>query len=146
MVGRVHCLRALPGRSAALPDHVESADVRTYRRIVAAATTSLPEEIGGPRNWDYRYCWLRDATLTLQALLAAGYTEEAAAWRDWLLRAVAGDPEDCRSCTASTASAACPRWSCPVGGYEGPRRCGPGTARPDSSSWMSGARSWTACP
>jgi len=62
--------------------------------IVAAPTTSLPEQLGGPRNWDYRYCWLRDATLTLQALLAAGYTEEASAWRDWLLRAVAGDPAD----------------------------------------------------
>ncbi|MGO4858088.1 glycoside hydrolase family 15 protein [Arthrobacter sp. 2MCAF14] len=62
--------------------------------IVAAATTSLPEQIGGPRNWDYRYCWLRDATLTLQAFLAAGYTDEASAWRDWLLRAVAGDPAD----------------------------------------------------
>jgi GH15 family glucan-1,4-alpha-glucosidase len=53
--------------------------------IVAAVTTSLPEQLGGPRNWDYRYCWLRDATLTLQALLAAGYTEAAASWRDWLL-------------------------------------------------------------
>ncbi|GGQ24594.1 glycoside hydrolase family 15 protein [Streptomyces roseolilacinus] len=62
--------------------------------IVAAATTSLPEELGGVRNWDYRYCWLRDATLTLRALLSAGYLEEAAAWRDWLLRAVAGDPAD----------------------------------------------------
>ena len=62
--------------------------------IVAAPTTSLPEQLGGPRNWDYRYCWLRDATLTLQSLLAAGYTEEAVAWRDWLLRAVAGDPAD----------------------------------------------------
>ncbi|WP_427006243.1 glycoside hydrolase family 15 protein [Pseudarthrobacter sp. H2] len=62
--------------------------------IVAAVTTSLPEEIGGTRNWDYRFCWLRDATLTLQAMLAAGYTEEAGAWRDWLLRAVAGDPAD----------------------------------------------------
>ena len=62
--------------------------------IVAAVTTSLPEQLGGPRNWDYRYCWLRDATMTLQALLAAGYTAEAAAWRDWLLRAVAGDPAD----------------------------------------------------
>jgi GH15 family glucan-1,4-alpha-glucosidase len=60
--------------------------------IVAAPTTSLPEKIGGPRNWDYRYCWLRDATFTLLALLEAGYTEEAKAWREWLLRAVAGDP------------------------------------------------------
>jgi GH15 family glucan-1,4-alpha-glucosidase len=60
--------------------------------IVAAPTTSLPEWIGGPRNWDYRYCWLRDATFTLLALLQAGCTAEAAAWRDWLIRAVAGDP------------------------------------------------------
>ncbi|MGA0566351.1 glycoside hydrolase family 15 protein [Rathayibacter sp. KR2-224] len=60
--------------------------------IVAAATTSLPEQLGGPRNWDYRYCWLRDATLALQSLLTAGYTSEATAWRDWLVRAVAGDP------------------------------------------------------
>ncbi|MFF4395475.1 glycoside hydrolase family 15 protein [Streptomyces sp. NPDC001480] len=62
--------------------------------IVAAATTSLPEELGGVRNWDYRYCWLRDSTLTLGALLAAGYRKEAEAWRDWLVRAVAGDPAD----------------------------------------------------
>ncbi|MFR9794993.1 glycoside hydrolase family 15 protein [Streptomyces sp. MS06] len=62
--------------------------------IVAAPTASLPEEIGGVRNWDYRYSWLRDSTLTLGALLAAGYHEEAGAWRDWLLRAVAGDPAD----------------------------------------------------
>jgi GH15 family glucan-1,4-alpha-glucosidase len=62
--------------------------------IVAAATTSLPERLGGPRNWDYRYCWLRDATFTLQALLGTGYVAEAKAWREWLLRAVAGDPAD----------------------------------------------------
>ena len=60
--------------------------------IVASATTSLPEHIGGVRNWDYRFCWLRDATFTLYALMAAGYREEACAWRDWLLRAAAGDP------------------------------------------------------
>ncbi|MFJ2057400.1 glycoside hydrolase family 15 protein [Streptomyces sp. NPDC087908] len=62
--------------------------------IMAAPTTSLPEEIGGVRNWDYRACWLRDSSLTLGALLAAGYVDEARAWRDWLLRSVAGDPAD----------------------------------------------------
>ncbi len=62
--------------------------------IVAAPTTSLPEDFGGERNWDYRYCWLRDAALTLEAFLACGYSGEARLWRDWLLRAVAGDPCD----------------------------------------------------
>jgi GH15 family glucan-1,4-alpha-glucosidase len=62
--------------------------------IVAAATTSLPEAVGGVRNWDYRYCWLRDATLTLLAFLRAGYLDEARHWRDWLLRAIAGSPKD----------------------------------------------------
>lgn len=60
--------------------------------IVAAPTTSLPEQIGGERNWDYRYCWIRDATLTLYALLTSGYREEAKAWREWMLRAAAGNP------------------------------------------------------
>ncbi|HEY3189221.1 MAG TPA: glycoside hydrolase family 15 protein, partial [Solirubrobacteraceae bacterium] len=62
--------------------------------IVAAPTTSLPEQLGGVRNWDYRYCWLRDAALTLLALVDAGYVDEARAWRDWLLRAVAGAPAE----------------------------------------------------
>ncbi len=62
--------------------------------IVAAVTTSLPEQLGGSRNWDYRYVWLRDAALTLQALLAHGFTREAEGWRQWLLRAIAGDPAD----------------------------------------------------
>ena len=61
--------------------------------IVAAATTSLPEWIGGARNWDYRFCWLRDTTFTLMALTSSGYSDEAAAWQDWLLRAVAGSPD-----------------------------------------------------
>ncbi len=62
--------------------------------IVAAPTTSLPEQLGGVRNWDYRFCWLRDATFTLYALLVSGYREEASAWREWLLRAVAGKPSE----------------------------------------------------
>ncbi len=68
----------------------------TFRRtggVVAAVTTSLPEALGGPRNWDYRYCWLRDSTFTLLALMNGGYYKEAEAWQDWLLRAIAGSPE-----------------------------------------------------
>ncbi|MDQ4084587.1 MAG: glycoside hydrolase family 15 protein [Actinomycetota bacterium] len=62
--------------------------------LVAAATTSLPEQLGGVRNWDYRFCWLRDATLTLESLLHSGFTQEAEEWREWLLRAIAGAPRD----------------------------------------------------
>ena len=91
--------------------------------IVAAATTSLPEQLGGPRNWDYRYCWLRDATFTLQALLGTGYVDEATAWREWLLRAVAGDPAELQIMYAPRRHAAgCP--STPLdwlSGYEGSR-------------------------
>ncbi|MGH8570200.1 MAG: glycoside hydrolase family 15 protein, partial [Gammaproteobacteria bacterium] len=68
--------------------------------IVAAPTTSLPESLGGARNWDYRYCWLRDATFTLYALIMAGYTEEAKQWSAWLLRAVAASRNRCRPSTA----------------------------------------------
>ena len=62
--------------------------------IVAALTTSLPEWIGSVRNWDYRFCWIRDATLTLYALLSSGYRNEARAWREWLMRATAGHPSE----------------------------------------------------
>ena len=87
--------------------------------IVAAATTSLPEQIGGPRNWDYRYCWLRDSTYTLQALLAAGYLTEAKAWREWLLRAVAGDPAKLQIMYALDGTRRLPEAALPwLAGYE----------------------------
>ncbi len=88
--------------------------------IVAAATASLPEQLGGNRNWDYRYCWLRDAGYTLQALLDAGYFNEAAAWREWLLRAVAGDPADLQILYGITGTRRLPEWEVPwLTGYEG---------------------------
>jgi GH15 family glucan-1,4-alpha-glucosidase len=88
--------------------------------IVAAATTSLPEQIGGERNWDYRYCWLRDATYTLQALLGTGYVEEARAWREWLLRAVAGDPARLKIMYGLHGERRLPEYPLTwLGGYEG---------------------------
>ena len=81
--------------------------------IVAAPTTSLPEQIGGVRNWDYRYCWLRDATFTLLALMDAGYFEEAAAWREWLLRAVAGRPEQAQIMYGIGGERRLPEWEVP---------------------------------
>ena len=90
--------------------------------IVAAVTTSLPERLGGPRNWDYRYSWLRDASFTLQALLGAGYEAEATAWRDWLLRAVAGDPADLQLMYAVDGARRIPEWTVDwLTGYEGSR-------------------------
>jgi GH15 family glucan-1,4-alpha-glucosidase len=87
--------------------------------IVAAATTSLPEDIGGERNWDYRYCWLRDATITLEALLRTGYTEEAAAWRAWLERAIAGDPKDVQIMYSVTGERRLAEWEAEwLPGYE----------------------------
>jgi GH15 family glucan-1,4-alpha-glucosidase len=79
--------------------------------IVAAPTTSLPEDFGGERNWDYRYCWLRDAALTLEAFVDAGYTDEAKLWRDWLLRAAAGDPEDLQIMYAVDGARRLPEWT-----------------------------------
>ena len=88
--------------------------------IVAAATTSLPEELGGVRNWDYRYCWLRDATYALQALLAAGFRREAGAWRDWLLRSIAGQPDTLQILYSVDGSRRLPEAELPwLAGYEG---------------------------
>ncbi|MGC0328035.1 GH15 family glucan-1,4-alpha-glucosidase [Streptomyces sp. SAI-170] len=87
--------------------------------IVAAPTTSLPEEIGGKRNWDYRYTWLRDAAATLDALLGSGYRQEAAAWRRWLLRAVAGDPKSLQILYSVTGERDLPERELDLPGYEG---------------------------
>jgi GH15 family glucan-1,4-alpha-glucosidase len=97
--------------------------------IVAAATTSLPEQIGGPRNWDYRYCWLRDSTYTLQALISAGYVAEAKAWREWLLRAVAGDPAELQIMYALDGTRYIPEAELPwLAGYENSRPVRTGNA------------------
>jgi GH15 family glucan-1,4-alpha-glucosidase len=88
--------------------------------IVAAATTSLPEDIGGVRNWDYRYCWLRDATITLEALLRTGYTDEAKAWRFWLGRAIAGSPQDIQIMYGVAGERRLAEWEASwLPGYEG---------------------------
>ena len=90
--------------------------------IVAAATTSLPEAIGGVRNWDYRFCWLRDATYTLMALLGAGFEAEAVAWRDWLLRSIAGDPGQAQVMYGVGGERRLDEWEVPwLPGYEGSR-------------------------
>jgi GH15 family glucan-1,4-alpha-glucosidase len=95
----------------------------TYRPtggLVAAPTTSLPEQLGGPRNWDYRFCWLRDATLTLLSLMNAGYYDEAKAWRDWLLRAAAGSPEQIQIMYGVAGERRLVEWEVPwLTGYEG---------------------------
>lgn len=90
--------------------------------VVAAPTTSLPEQLGGERNWDYRYCWLRDASMTMGALVESGYLEEAEAWRDWLLRAIAGDPEQLQIMYAVDGARRLAEAELPwLGGYEDSR-------------------------
>ncbi len=88
--------------------------------IVAAATTSLPEALGGNRNWDYRFCWLRDATLTLESLMRGGFYEEALSWRDWLLRAIAGDPSQMQIMYGPAGERRLDEWQADwLPGYEG---------------------------
>lgn len=100
--------------------------------IVAAPTTSLPELIGGVRNWDYRYCWLRDATFTLYALLTCGYREEACHWREWLIRAVAGTPSQLNIMYGISGERRLPEFELPwLPGYEGSRPVRVGNAACD---------------
>jgi len=100
--------------------------------IVAAPTTSLPEQLGGPRNWDYRFCWLRDATLTLLALMNSGYYDEARAWRDWLLRAAAGSPSQIRIMYGLAGDKRLAEWEVPwLAGYEGSKPVRIGNAAAD---------------
>ena len=100
--------------------------------IVAAPTTSLPEQLGGLRNWDYRFCWLRDATLTLLALMNSGYYDEACAWRDWLLRAAAGSPSQIRIMYGLAGDKRLAEWEVPwLAGYEGSRPVRIGNAAAD---------------
>ncbi|HEX4261711.1 MAG TPA: glycoside hydrolase family 15 protein, partial [Acetobacteraceae bacterium] len=88
--------------------------------IAAAPTTSLPEQLGGQRNWDYRFCWLRDTTLTLMALMQAGYYDEARDWRDWLHRAIAGDPAQIQIMYGLAGERRLDEWEVPwLGGYQG---------------------------
>ncbi|HEY7426550.1 MAG TPA: glycoside hydrolase family 15 protein [Gemmataceae bacterium] len=90
--------------------------------VVASVTTSLPEQLGGVRNWDYRYCWLRDATFTLYALMAAGYKDEARAWRQWVLRAVAGKPDNLQIMYGLAGERRLTEWEVDwLPGYEGAR-------------------------
>lgn len=115
------CQHVGPWHEAVIRSHI-TLKALTYAptgAIVAAPTTSLPEQLGGPRNWDYRYCWLRDATFTLLSLLDAGYRKEAEAWRNWLLRAVAGSPQQTQIMYGIGGERRLAEWEVPwLPGYE----------------------------
>ena len=109
---------------------------------MAAPTTSLPELIGGVRNWDYRFCWVRDATLTLQSLIQAGYLDEARDWREWLLRAVAGSPSELNILYGLRGERRLTELELPwLQGYENPLRFEPAMPLISSISWIFLARS-----
>ena len=108
---------AKPVRSSLIA--LKALSYRPTGGILAALTTSLPEQIGGSRNWDYRYCWLRDATFTLLAFMNAGYMEEAVAWQNWLLRAIAGSPEQIQTLYGVAGERRLDEWIIPwLPGYE----------------------------
>jgi GH15 family glucan-1,4-alpha-glucosidase len=119
-----HCKEAGP-HSESVRRSLITLKALTFRPtggIVAAATTSLPERVGGTRNWDYRFCWIRDATLMLLALMGSGYYDEARAWRDWLIRAVAGSPAQLQIMYGVSGERRLTEWEVPwLSGYEGSR-------------------------
>ena len=117
----VELRRRLARGGSAVPDHTEGTHVCADGGSWAP-TSSLPEWIGSVRNWDYRFCWLRDATFTLLALLQAGYEDEAKAWRQWLLRAAAGEPGDLQIMYGPAGERRLTEWEVPwLPGYEGSR-------------------------
>ncbi|MGE0794197.1 MAG: glycoside hydrolase family 15 protein [Acidimicrobiia bacterium] len=119
-----HCTTSGPDRPMVLRSLI-TLKALTYGPtggLVAAPTTSLPEDLGGARNWDYRFCWLRDATFSLYALMLGGYRAEAASWRDWLLRAAAGAPEQLQIMYGAAGERRLPELAIPwLAGYEGSR-------------------------
>jgi Glucoamylase and related glycosyl hydrolases len=108
--------------------------------IVAAVTTSLPERIGHERNWDYRFCWLRDATMTLLAFMNLGYFDEAQAWREWLLRSVAGNPEQMQIMYGLAGERDLQEYTLPwLAGYEHSQPVRVAMPLPSRCSWTSTA-------